>query len=187
MVSRFSNLYWDYSVEHTIGTPSIEIKPSIGDNNLARECDLRSTIRNNPVQDVYPINPGDHIVFTCWIKVDNGTPQDYSGARLGIDLNGIVNGVRVNLYGLQSSSYPTTPMGEVDNYVHWGTAGWVQKTIDFIVPSETFNYDNYMCQSISPTQICEIAPWMQVWNSYGLGQYEQLNAWFADPELYINP
>ena len=134
------------------------------------------------------VKPGDTVTFSCWIKIDSlpegDTPETYAGARIGIDLNAVVNGLRVCLTALQSPTYPDTAQGISANYVQWGTTGWVQRTIVFVVPSSTFTHDYYSGSSIPATQITQVGPWLQVWSGI-YGQYQQGNAWFAGAELYI--
>jgi hypothetical protein len=170
-------IYLDYSVTHN-GHVSIRLEPhTANDVNTARECD----------GTWYAVKLGDHIVAKCWMKIDdNGDRDPYSGARIGIDLYNQQNGHNYLLYGIQGPTYPTTSEGERDNYVGWGTVGWVQRTIDFIIPSTYFTYDYLSGQTIPPTQVSSIVMWMQVWSGT-YGGTEQGNAWFADAELYINP
>jgi hypothetical protein len=176
-------IYLDYSVTHN-GHPSIRLEPHIAgvDINAARECD----------GTWYNVRPGDHIVAKCWIKIDDngnnatGGTAAWSGARIGIDLYNQENGHTYLLYGISSSTYPNTEAGNFAGYVHWGTTGWVQKTIDFVVPTDYFTKNWISGQTIPPTQTSSIIMWLQVWSS-ALGSSEIGNAWFADAELYINP
>jgi hypothetical protein len=170
-------IFLDYSVVRTAGKPSIRLEPhTASDVNNARECDCW----------LYTVKPGDHIVAKCWMKIDdNGDRQTYSGARIGIDLYNRQNGHNYILYGIQCPTYPNTPEGEKNNYVGWGTVGWVQRTIDFIVPSSFFTHEYSSGQTIPQTQVNGICLWMQVWSGT-YGGTEQGNAWFADAELYIN-
>jgi hypothetical protein len=184
----YSNIkYPDNNVLHN-GNPSIRLEPSTDSENPAREVDHKY-VGTWPYCDLQ-VKLGDHIIFKCWIKIDplpSGYDyEDFAGARIGFDLNAVVNGARVNLYGLSAPTYPQTDDGIVANYVHWGTEGWVQRTIDFVISSDTFTYDYYSGTTIPATQISQIAPWMQVWSSK-YGGTEPGNAWFADAELYINP
>jgi hypothetical protein len=178
----YSNIqYPDTHVLHD-GHPSIRLEPSVGSENPYREIDL-NYVASPPYQDIQ-VKPGDHVVFTCWIRIeDNGIRNDYAGARIGIDLNGVatISGV----LGRVNSGISPTAGHEVENYVHYGTVGWVQRTIDFVIPLTTFTYDCYRGITIAPTQISQIGPWMQVWGPQG--PYAPGNAWFADAELYINP
>jgi hypothetical protein len=173
----FSNVVWDYTVERTSGIPSIKSMPhTSADANTDRQCECKW----------YAVKPGDHIVAKCWIKIDaNGDTDTYSGARIGMDLSG---GNNYLLWGIQEGKYvnpPDTTL-EAQQYVHWGTPGWTQRTVDFIVPNDYFTYDYRSKQTISPTQVDHIVLWLQVWSSTYYGT-EVGNAWFADAELYINP
>lgn len=156
--------YLDYSVTHN-GHVSIRIEP---DYVGTRECD----------SNFFPAKPGDHIVIKCWIRIeDNGDRDMWSGARIGIDLIGD--------YDATIGRYPCLyDLGST--YVNWGTQDWVQRTIDFIVPSDYFTLDKVTGETITPTQISAAGMWMQVWSST-YGGTESGNAWFADAEFYINP
>jgi len=171
-------IFLDYTVVRTAGKPSIRLEPHTAkDVNYARECD----------GTWYSVKPGDHIVAKCWIKIaDNGDRYAYSGARIGIDLYG---GASYLLWGIDDGAYinPHDPNGVAESqfYVHWGTPGWTQRTIDFIVPSTYFTKTSGGV-SIPSARINEFVMWMQVWSSQ-YGGTEQGNAWFADAELYINP
>jgi hypothetical protein len=164
--------FLDNNVTHN-GHVSIRLDPHTdNDVNTARECD----------GTWYPAKPGDHIVAKCWMKIDSlpgyiFDPNNYltwKGARIGIDfygVNGYIDGV--------SGPHGTIPQPDVDtmaNYVPWGTQGWVQRTIDFILPS-TVNDAGGVPQI--PTSI---VMWAQVLKAADVG-----NGWFADAELYINP
>ena len=170
-------IFLDNSVTHN-GHVSIRLEPhTVNDVNFAREVDC----------EWYNVKPGDHIVAKCWMKIDNLPgylgldPNDLStwkGARIGIDFygaNGYINGV--------SGPHGTLPQPDADimaNYVPWGTEGWVQRTIEFYVPS-TVPIDPYYREG-NPEVPTSIVMWMQVTNPT-----DSANAWFADAELYINP
>lgn len=156
--------FLDYSVTHN-GHVSIRIEP---DYVGVRECD----------SNFFPIEPGDHIVIKSWIKIeDNGDRDVWSGARIGIDLIGD--------YDATIGRYPCLK-GYDSQYVNWGTQGWVQRTLDFIVPSDYFTVDEVTGRTIRPTQATAAGMWLQVWSST-YGGTEPGNAWFADAEYYINP
>jgi hypothetical protein len=170
--------FLDATVTHD-GHVSIRSEPHVEgvDANKAREC----------YATIIPVKPGDHIVAKCWMKIDDGRPYDpFSGARIGIDLYNTAGGKNYILSSVHSPTYPDTDEGIIANYVHWGTQGWVQRTIDFIVPSDYFTHDYRRNEEIPTTQVNAVIMWMQVWSSTYYGS-EPGNAWFADPELYINP
>lgn len=179
-VGWFSNVFFDYTVERTSGIPSIKSTPhTSADTNNDRECEC----------NWYPVKPGDHIVAKCWIKIDaNGDTDAWSGARIGVDLYNQAGGNNYQLWGIEEPTYvnPHDPNGlaESQMYVHWGTSGWTQRTIDFIVPSDYFTKDA-KGNTIPSVQVDHIVMWLQVWSSR-LGSSEVGNAWFADAELYIN-
>ena len=171
------------------GKSSIRLDPtSSWGNNPAREC----------VGPWIAIKPGDHVVYTCWIKITasgKGDTSLFSGARLGIDFYDSTN----RITGLMSSTWegvtyngianwPSSAAGEAANYVHWGTQGWVQRRIDFIVPwsmpgdggsigGSSHGYGTYVP--------CGMLPTIQVWGTYGSTDPGQ--AWFADAQIYVNP
>lgn len=173
-------IFLDYSVTRS-GSPSIRLERHVDgvDVNTGRECDGRW----------YNVNPGDHIVAKCWMKTEPsalGDTNPFSGARIGVDLYNQESDHNYLLYGIESSSYPNTGASERENYVNWGTTTWVQRIIDFVVPSDYFTYDHLTTQTIPSTQVSSIVVWMQVWSS-SYGATDPARAWFADAELYINP
>ncbi len=179
----YSNIKLDTSVLYN-GNPSIRLEPSVGSENPAREVNPKY-VGTWPYCD-FKAKPGDHIVFKCWIKIENnGDTNPFSGARIGVDFNSVVNGRRVCLYEITAPTYPNTDTGVRTNYVNWGTIGWVQRTIDFIIPTSTYTYDIYSGQYIPATQTIQVGPWLQVWGPEG--PHEKGNAWFAGAEFYINP
>jgi len=160
-------IFVDSNVVRTTGKPSIRIEPhTAADLNTAREC--------NGIW--YPVKPGDHIVAKCWVKIDdNGDRYAFSGARIGIDL---YSGNTL----LPATAFWNTYFGGDFSkmYVHWGTVGWAQRTIDIIVPATVGDSGG------NPVKPTSLVLWAQVWSSQ-YGGTEQGNAWFADAELYINP
>jgi hypothetical protein len=179
-------IYLDYNVTHNDHV-SIRLDPHTdNDVNYARECDCTW----------YLVQPGDHIVASCWIKTDPsqlGDTDPASGGRIGIDLwytDDPPNWGSVNyiLWGISEATYynPHDYDAGVANYVHWGTSTWTQRTIDFIVPDVYFTYDYMTGQTISPVKPNVICMWMQVWSST-YGSTDPGLVWFADAELYINP
>jgi hypothetical protein len=175
-----ANIVLDNNVLNN-GKPSIRIDPHTGnDVNVLRECD-------GPWLDV---KPGDHIVFSVWIKTtasSYGDTSTQSGGRIGVDFYGSLGGIRPIL----------TPDGnpnfdDKDNtYVHWGTSTWTKMTMDFYV-APTYDYVYASTGStgrypdgalVTPTGII---PWMQVWSGT-YGGDDSGSAWFSNSELYINP
>ena len=169
------------------GAPTIRQDPIWSTNdNYAREV-------NGPW---LAIKPGDHIVFSCWIKTSAssyGDTNPCSGARIGIDFYG-EGGVITGTASPNGASW--TPSGSWAtntylNYVHWGTSTWTQIVMSFTVassysasPGYAGNQNNfYVGQWVTPTGII---PWMQVWSStYGASDSGQ--AWFANAQLTITP
>jgi hypothetical protein len=180
-------IFLDNTAVRTAGKPSIRLeRHTSADQNAARECDCKW----------YLVKPGDHIVASCWIKAEPsqlGDTNPASGGRIGIDLWYTDNpphwgNKNYILWGISSSTYenPYTYQGEVDNYVHFGTSVWMQRTIDFVVPDTYFTKDQLTGQTISPVKPNVICMWTQVWSST-YGAADPARAWFADAELYINP
>jgi hypothetical protein len=154
----------DYAVTYN-GQPTIRLdRHTSADMNNARECNTNG-IR---------IQPGDRIVFKCWMKTTKsgfGDTNLYSGARIGIDFYGSGR----CLGAVQSPTYPDTHLGVRQNYVNWGTSQWTERTIQFTVPKTI--------GGITPTAMIL---WMQVWSST-YGSTDPGQAWFANPQLYKNP
>ncbi|MCJ7632148.1 hypothetical protein MUP77_07105 [Candidatus Bathyarchaeota archaeon] len=167
----------DYSTVHTSGHPSIAIAPhTSADVNTAREANCYG-----PNLAGLQVKPGDHIVFSCWIRTGlssvnsayNSDPTDSlgKGARIGIDfytpsshsgIGALVNGVGNN------ANHISGWLQNAGSHVPWNTQTWTQQRIDCIVPN---GYN-----------IAFMIPWIQIElpNDAGKG-------WFADAELYINP
>jgi hypothetical protein len=171
-----SNLMIDQSTLYN-GNPTIRIGPAGSTANPAREID----------GPWFGVKPGDHIVFTAWIKITASSIGDTtpcSGIRIGIDFyasNGDITGT-ASPDGSVWSPTGGWPAGQT--FVNWGTSTWTQIKMDFIVQSQylgaPIGYSNYSPgQMVTP--IC-IIPWVQVCGSNDQGQ-----AWFADSQLYINP
>ena len=165
----------DYKVVRTEGRPSLRLEKHVEgvDKNKNREIDGKW----------YQVEPGDHIVASCWIKIDplpaGYTRYPHQGARIGIDLyagSAIV------------TTYRWLHLGSDDRawYVPFGTSGWVYRKMDFTVPSDFYTYDLLHKVNIPPAQIENMVLWFQVWSTE-YGGTIPANAWFAEAELYINP
>jgi hypothetical protein len=170
------NVHFDYGVEHTPGSPSIRLDAgtSTSSTSADREEDLGWS----------GVSPGDHIVFSAWVKISDSGSGDNGvagyGIRLGCDFYaaGYITGIAY----AGAYTYPT-PYDLVNaNYVNWGTSGWVEKTLDFIVPSTVYADGGDMYSSGQAVTPSGIIPWVQVSMPTDSGQ-----AWFADATLYINP
>lgn len=170
-----SNLVLDSSTLYN-GNPTIKVGTVGSSRNYARECD----------GPWFSIKPGDHIVFTAWMKTTAssfGDTTPWSGIRIGIDFYG----PKGNIAGTQSpdgsvwTPWSGWPAGQT--FVNWGTGTWTKITMDFIVqsqyPAGQYGYAYPAGQMVTPTNII---PWIQVCTNYDQGQ-----AWFADTQLYINP
>lgn len=168
----------DNAVLHN-GHSSIRIDPPLASNpTKSREVNSKWIA----------IKPGDHIVFKCWIKT--GTIAGYTfnpnnaatfkGARIGVSYYSST--AFINDICGPHGTLPNPPADTLANWVTWNTAGWVQKTIDFIVPKTVLN------RSTGAYQVpCGIIAWMQVWSYPNNSPTTLGSGWFADAELYINP
>ena len=172
----------DSSVTHN-GDISIEDSPWVtGCPNDCREVDF-----NSP----YPtVAPGDHIVASVWILVDNTTAytNQYDGGRLGMDFYAHTSAG----YGILFTE-PTDANNGIST-VTFGTVGWTQVSWDITVPSTYYtsvilpSSGNNPSSPCNPVQIDSICCWLDVRPSLGLGQTgTQGTVWFADAVLYINP
>ena len=180
-VVPINNLQQPIKWELTYGTGPqiIHLDSTVTYNNQASIRIDRHTITDiNSAREInsdgISAKPGQHIVFTCWMKTTEsgyGDTNPYSGARIGIDF--YRNGQRIG--SVQSPTYPDTDQGVRINYVNWGTSQWTQRTIDFTVP-----------QTISGQTPSGMILWMQVWSST-YGSTDPGHAWFANAQLYINP
>lgn len=157
----------DTTVTHN-GHSSIRIEQETADG--VREIDLE-----NPV----PVNVGDHVYFSMYIKTEASTTgsdgNHWMGARIGADMY-----AASGLVGIDT--LPRTDQQVYDNWVPYGTSEWILRVWDFIVPS-TYYTENLNNEQLSPAQqIRYVWPWLQV-----IPYADEGAAWFADPEIYINP
>ena len=166
-----ANVHLDATVQFN-GLASIRIDNSPLGTNTARECDGQWTA----------IKPGDHIIFTCWIKTSISSLRDanpQSGARIGFDYydnKGRITGIQYT--GPYTTTYTDAQLAA--EYVPWGTSTWVQRTIDTTVPALV-----YSDLDGSPHIPTAIIPTMQVWSiTYGPDDAGQ--AWFANAIMNIN-
>ena len=155
--------------------PSVRLDATTPEsNNPDRECDSISL----------SIEPGDHLVFQCWIKTSaTGTSYLWGGARIGIDFydSNRITAIQYNPEGATPSEYEMN--NQVDQWHDWGT-DWALMTIDMIVP-EYMPSDGYYYPDEQLRTPSGIIAWMQVWDSNGPTNPGQ--AWFSDPTFYVNP
>jgi hypothetical protein len=174
------------------GAPSVVLDTTVkynGESTLRLDGNDASNGAREADGPYTSIKPGDHIIFSCWMKTSTSSTGDANplhGARLGIDFYGAKGAIT------GTSSPDGTPVYtqaggwcETQTNVIWGTSTWTLITIDFIVQSSyeyssnaiiNPNYNNG--QLAAPTAII---PWMQVMASNDGGQ-----GWFSNPQLYIN-
>jgi hypothetical protein len=158
----------DTSVEHTPGNPSIRLDPTTAALNPNRECDGQWL----------PCKPGDHITISIWILMDNVTTNTdpYLGGRLGFDFIAPMGDGTITIV----DGFPHGGAEHLASVVRWGTAGWVQKSWDYIVPDTVFTKDVYG-NTIPASPITMFVFWID------LKPIDTGKAWFADAEVYINP
>ena len=153
------------------GQSSIRLDPSPLGTNTARECDgLWLSVK-----------PGQHIVFTCWIKTTSssyGDKNSQSGARIGFDYyDGVGRVCGIQYSGAYTTSYTNAQLAA--EYVPWGTGTWVERTIDTIVPSTVYSDSDGSAHTP-----CGIIPTMQVW-SIIYGPNDAGQSWFANAQVTI--
>jgi len=168
-------IHLDHAIYRT-SPPSIRLDPHVDgvDVNYCRECDGKW----------HNINVGDRILAKCWIFCGDSQVGDtvlWHGARLGLDLYAHTS----KGYGI-IDSYPHDGAEHIASVVRWGSKVWTQKTWDLIVSSALYNKVRLAGSSIpvdcDPVQIDSFVLWLDTRPETDKGL-----AWFADPELYINP
>jgi len=181
-IGNDANIIFDTGVLHN-GNPSIRLDPVGATSNYGREI-------NGPA---LAVKPGDHIVFSCWIKTSAssyGDTNPYSGARIAIDF--YANGYITAWQSLGQCVWDSSgkDIGAKTTYVNWNK-DWTLIVMDFVIPATVPANGAYAGwgtqysagQKVVPTAII---PWMQVWSST-YGATDSGKAWFADATLYINP
>lgn len=191
----------DSTVKAPSGANSLRLEPhTSADTNTGREVDT----------PWIHVHPGDHIVFRVYAKTGNhANPTIYTGARIGIDF--YVSSVPAGYWGVvdaQPHGYYYTSgnwysHGDA-NYVAgaWDTvnyqtfadvavsdfklpwssnSSWTLLEWDITVPTKTYS-QNFQAYAITPQQISGMIAFL---DAREIG--DEANAWFADPELYINP
>ena len=138
------------------------------------------------------VKPGDHIVFSAWIKSNSFSSGDpYSGVEIGWDF--YINSSRgygiatIDSEGHQAGhpndaeiaqNYSTLTGGTT--YVPWGT-DWTLVTWNFYVPTTYYTYvTTGAIHSCNPVQINSLVPWLG-----GRDVTANTYCWFADPTLQI--
>jgi hypothetical protein len=164
-----------YTTTHN-GNPSIRIGPDYS-SRQTREVDGKWV----------NIHPGDHVIFSCWIKTDSfsGTTYPWSGGRIGIDLYIPVGDGSVSII---DDGHPTDQESSKGIcVVGWGK-DWTKVTWDFVVPSTVY----YSAREWISGQLVTIP----IPNGAQIGGCivwldarelkDSAYAYFADSELYIN-
>ena len=136
------------------------------------------------------VKPGDHIVFSCWIKTAAFSTSDpYAGARIGMDFY-VQSSQGLGIATIDAQGHQAGHPNDVENVagvcrVPWGN-GWTLVTWDVYVPTTYFTYvttgtagNPCSCNSV---QISSMVGWFSVG-----GVTDNAYAWFADSSLYVNP
>ena len=169
----------DYSVYYSI-SPSIRI-------------DAHTSL--NPYREVdnfggnFNVNPGDHVIFRCWVKTGSSTLGQNGVANNGAILNWDWYGSGGRLHD-HSSNNPYYDQTTASAQAVGDSVGlpfnrdWTQLALDCIVPNQVYN-DNTGGFSV-PTYIV-LAPCVSWYNPSLGGQIDDGQAWYSNAELYINP
>ena len=152
-----------------------------------------------PDHSLIAISPGENIVMECWVKTSGSAGAYGTGARIGFDYYGTLNGQLSRICGISSpdeggkgEGWPnySSPQDESPTYtIPWGT-GWTLIYWSFTVPSQAEGDSSTVgLNQISTNQWCAISgciPWCQVWGAQGDGS-STYTSWFSDFQFYINP
>jgi hypothetical protein len=142
--------------------------------------------------DFIPVKPGDHIVFTVWVKTGHSTlGQDGMYGNGGLILFDYYSAThRLHEH---SSDNPrddwdptwTTYLNDPTRYVPFNS-DWTLRIIDTIVPSQVLDETT---GQLATEPIVGIIPILQASGYIVPPNYsqDQGQVWFADAELYINP
>jgi hypothetical protein len=162
------------------------------------------------------VKPGDHIVMSCWVKTDAcpSSTDPQGGVTIGWDFETSQSSAAPNSLAIVDVSSDGTQAGHPTSAergwgvgtfgysingaaglsqvggnvvrIPWGT-DWTLIQWDFTVPTTYYSYvttgasyPNAM--SCNPVQIDTMVPWFE-----GRNLYDTANAYFSEPQLYINP
>jgi hypothetical protein len=170
--------YLDITVLHN-GDPSIRMEKGT-DASKSREILAADFTQSDWA---IRVKPGDHILFTVWMKTSASTIGDNSstsGIRFGIDFYDNNN----RICAIQTPDGLENPTDWQLNFVNWGH-DWEQRIMDFTIPYQ-YAADGVLGyptgQMVTPTQMI---PWIQAWSNTN-GNADNGTVWFAEAELYIN-
>jgi len=162
-------------------------------NNPPAEQKYSSSAINELDGTIYPVNIGDHIVFSCWLMTTASSHGDTN------PLDGIMIGGAFYDSHYQGICETGSTSGQSDYYfadghdtsvvVPWGTSTWTLITVDFIVPS-TIAADGYQGGFYAGQQVVPayFAPQITVLGTtYNLGINEAGTAYAWNPIFYLNP
>lgn len=169
----------DYGTLHN-GNPSIRIGPDY--------------VRGSREVDGAWINvkPGDHIVFSAWVKTASYTSNDiFAGARIGMDFY-ISSSQGCGIATIDAVGHQAGHPSDAENVagvsrLPWGN-GWTLLVWDIYVPTTYYTYvtngaaGNYGVHSCNPVQISSMVPWFDA-RSLNDNAY----AWLSDTTFYVNP
>lgn len=164
-------LFIDNSVLHN-GHSTLRMQADYGTRGSGRDGFIKAP------NSWIPIKPGDHIVFSCWMKLNAGNglfngDAAHSGSRLGIDFYDNVG--HIGDTSALNGNPDQTDAETRASLVNWGDTVWEKRTMDFIVHT---HYDEHGAGR-RPTGMI---PWIQTVPRLNTGY-----GWFADCELYVNP
>jgi len=133
------------------------------------------------------VNPGDHIVFSAWIKTAQFTSSDVCpGGRIGMDF--YISTPQGGGIALNSDGTSAGPPSNAQNFagtwrVTWGH-DWTLITWDVYVPTTYYTQysSNSGIHSCAPVQITSLVPWFDT-----RAVTDNAYSWFSDTSLYVNP
>lgn len=188
-------VFADPSVLHN-GKPSARCDGPPTSGNPWREVDFYQFI-GGQYHFLWPVTPGDHVIFKFWMKTNPSTlgGSDTRAAMFGWDLYGPSGRLWECACGFPATTNFVFTDGvgpdyvwSAYDYVPYGHSAWIQKTIDGYIPTKFFTRNDSYSSTPNPIpsqQVSSIIPWVTVRPPYPSA--EAGSAWFADPELYINP
>ena len=169
----------DYGTLHN-GNPSICIGPDY--SRGSREVD-GAWIH---------VNPGDHIVFSAWVKTASCKSSDIlAGARTGMDFY-IQSSQGYGIATIDAVGHQAGHPSDVENVagvsrLPWGN-DWTLLVWDIYVPTTYYTFvtngaaGNYGVHSCNPVQISSMVPWFDARSLTDNGY-----AWLSDTTFYVNP
>jgi hypothetical protein len=138
------------------------------------------------------VHPGDHIVFSCWIKTAAFSGGDsWIGARTGVDFY-IHSNLGYGIATVDSQGHQAGLPNDAQNVAAYNRVlpghDWTLVTWDIYVPTTFYSYvtygpvTGYGVYSCNAVQIDSMVPWIDARE-----QTYNYNAWFSDMTFYVNP